>query len=240
MSLPRSGVDPAIRTARARDFYLAYLNSSAWKTRRNRALRLAHWCCQRCESKRDLQVHHKSYERLGAEWDQDLEVVCVNCHEQHHIQETAKSSLGIYLRIAAEALRKTPLAEIADLSEDTKVLCAKYHVAYDGPHIHRALELVLGRRFIRVAKEFREDGTKPSPTTWTAQDAHEFLCRLRSRGIELPLKSMPRLGTSYSERAGHEQRLREQVAEQQLEDYRAERRHVPLRERLERIFTGEE
>jgi hypothetical protein len=164
--------------------------------------------------------------------------VCANCHEAHHIEETAKSSLGIYLRIAQEALREHPLETIANLSEDTKVLCAKYHVVYDGPHIHRALELVTGRRFIRPEKKFKADGTTPSPTVWTAQEAHEFLCRLRSRGIDLLIKSMPSVGMSCSEQAEHESRLREQIADQQREDYRRERQREPFEIRLARIFQA--
>ena len=76
-------------SAASREFYLAYLNSPAWRATRNRALRLANWTCQQCGGKRDLQVHHRSYERLGREWDQDLEVVCDDCHREVHIERNA-------------------------------------------------------------------------------------------------------------------------------------------------------
>jgi hypothetical protein len=32
----------------------------------------------------DLQVHHRTYERRGAELADDLVVVCRQCHEIHH------------------------------------------------------------------------------------------------------------------------------------------------------------
>lgn len=234
MTLPPFDSTERIRTARARDFYLAYLNSSSWKTRRNQALRLAEWRCQRCYSKRDLQVHHTTYERLGAEWDQDLEVVCITCHEAHHIEEAFKSDLGIYLKLANEALRGQPFASMAELSEETKVLCAKYHVTYDGAHIHRALELVTGRRFVRLDRPRRQDEPPREPDYFSAQDAHELLMRL---DIPVFLKSMPAADKSPAEQVAHEARLREQMAEELGKTYREERQRVPLRARLEQIFA---
>lgn len=241
MSLPPEDIDPAIRTARARDFYLAYLNSPAWKTRRNRALHLAKWRCRRCPSKRDLQVHHTTYERLGAEWDSDLEVLCANCHEGHHLEETAKSDLGIYIRIASEVVREKPLDSIAELSESTKILCAKYRVPYDGAHIHRALELVTGRRFTRPTPKFKADGTEPSPTAWTAQEAHEFLCRVACAlgGPLKLLKDMPTVDQSPAEREEHERRLRQQIGHEQRLQYLADRygqKREPIQKQLDRIF----
>jgi hypothetical protein len=64
--------------------YVAYLRSQEWRVRRARALYLAGYKCERCGMQRGrggwLEVHHLTYERLGHERDEDLEVLCQPCH----------------------------------------------------------------------------------------------------------------------------------------------------------------
>lgn len=60
--------------------YLDYIHSSAWQTRRQRALELAGHRCQVCGRYNRLQVHHVSYANLGHETDRDLTVLCYECH----------------------------------------------------------------------------------------------------------------------------------------------------------------
>ena len=60
--------------------YLAYIRSEAWRTRRQRALRLAGYRCQVCNEGGRLEVHHRTYDRLGHEADGDLTVLCWWCH----------------------------------------------------------------------------------------------------------------------------------------------------------------
>ena len=40
--------------------------------------------CQNCGKDYDLQVHHKTYENLGEEKEEDLLLVCKNCHSKIH------------------------------------------------------------------------------------------------------------------------------------------------------------
>ena len=40
--------------------------------------------CERCGSKKDLQVHHKTYKRKGHELPGDVELLCKTCHEKEH------------------------------------------------------------------------------------------------------------------------------------------------------------
>lgn len=61
-----------------------YLNSPEWKTKRQHALKLAHYSCQMCGTPRNLHVHHVSYKNLFQETDLDLVVVCNNCHSHLH------------------------------------------------------------------------------------------------------------------------------------------------------------
>jgi 5-methylcytosine-specific restriction endonuclease McrA len=61
--------------------YRDYLRSPEWKQTRAAALRQAHGVCERCVLPRyGLQVHHVSYDRLGHEEDEDLAVLCPDCH----------------------------------------------------------------------------------------------------------------------------------------------------------------
>jgi len=67
--------------------YAKYLKSPHWKAKRKEAIQ-AHGCkCSRCGRQMGsyyMRVHHKSYANLGNEPLDDLEVMCVFCHEVHH------------------------------------------------------------------------------------------------------------------------------------------------------------
>jgi hypothetical protein len=64
--------------------YLTYITSPQWAARRREHLDLCdHWC-EICHTRRAIQVHHWSYERLGNESPQDLCAVCVPCHWRIH------------------------------------------------------------------------------------------------------------------------------------------------------------
>lgn len=63
------------------DEYRTYLASPAWQaTRRAVLVRDGHACTQ-CGRIDSLEVHHKTYERLGCEWLSDLETLCADCHQ---------------------------------------------------------------------------------------------------------------------------------------------------------------
>lgn len=65
--------------------YEEYIRTSAWLAKRNQALQAAGWKCQVCgTADRLLEVHHNSYERLGAEDETDVVVLCDECHSRHH------------------------------------------------------------------------------------------------------------------------------------------------------------
>ena len=72
--------------------YHAYLNSDAWKQKRSIALRGAEYRCQVCNRDGQLDVHHRTYERLGNELPQDLVVLCRECHQLFHSNGTLTKS----------------------------------------------------------------------------------------------------------------------------------------------------
>ena len=70
--------------------YLAYLASDHWQRFRRLALSAAGHRCARCDDDGRttidvfLEVHHLTYERLGRERLEDVEVLCTNCHMVEH------------------------------------------------------------------------------------------------------------------------------------------------------------
>ena len=228
---------PAISTPLPREFYLAYLNSAEWRSRRNRALKHAGYRCERCQSKRDLQVHHKTYERLGKEFDSDLEVLCATCHEGEHIEQTHQSELRIYLRLATEALKADPFSSIGALSEAVKTLCATHRIQYDGSQIHRALELITGTRLKRGQNHRpARDERPPDPVAINPSEAHELLCRLGAFGF---VKAMPAVERTPAEQQAHEATIRGQISAFHMGVPRRESIHTRLVAIFEKVPARE-
>lgn len=64
--------------------YDQYLQTDWWKKIRAAAIARARQRCQVCYSPHELNVHHRTYERLGNELDSDLTVLCGKCHNLFH------------------------------------------------------------------------------------------------------------------------------------------------------------
>lgn len=65
-----------------REEYQNYLKSEHWQKQRKEALLCALYRCQVCNTDAlPLEVHHRTYERLGAELPSDLFVLCEQCHD---------------------------------------------------------------------------------------------------------------------------------------------------------------
>lgn len=54
----------------------AYMQSSKWKTLKSIKLSQTNHKCEHCGSKSNLQLHHNTYKRLGAEDIADLNILC--------------------------------------------------------------------------------------------------------------------------------------------------------------------
>jgi 5-methylcytosine-specific restriction endonuclease McrA len=62
--------------------YRQRITGPEWLALRRRLLAAAGYRCQRCwDSGVTLQLHHKTYDRLGHEVDEDFEVLCIPCHK---------------------------------------------------------------------------------------------------------------------------------------------------------------
>jgi hypothetical protein len=75
---------PRRRKTAKRLAYTEYMNSDAWRSKRNLLLTLCPRCCA-CQSSKELQCHHLTYERFGAERLDDLMVLCKKCHKKSHV-----------------------------------------------------------------------------------------------------------------------------------------------------------
>jgi 5-methylcytosine-specific restriction endonuclease McrA len=64
--------------------YAEYLKTEHWREVRERALRLAGHKCDLCSKTQYLRVHHRTYEHRGFEFDEDVRVLCDDCHKTHH------------------------------------------------------------------------------------------------------------------------------------------------------------
>jgi restriction endonuclease Mrr len=65
--------------------YPLYLRTPEWRRARAVALLAAGNCCSLdVTHTTELEVHHRTYERLGAELVSDLVVLCHPCHQLHH------------------------------------------------------------------------------------------------------------------------------------------------------------
>ena len=75
------------RRALGPDEYHAYIASPDWRcsAARIEALEKSDWRCQVCFNPNDLNVHHRTYARLGHEHPSDLTVLCRGCHKLFHL-----------------------------------------------------------------------------------------------------------------------------------------------------------
>jgi hypothetical protein len=64
--------------------YAEYLQTDHWRGVQARAIKADRYRCRLCNSPDDLNVHHRTYQRLGAERPDDLITLCQGCHAKFH------------------------------------------------------------------------------------------------------------------------------------------------------------
>lgn len=119
--------------------YATYLQSAGWRRRRDEALKAAGWTCQRCGARKGLQVHHLTYERIGAELPEDLQVLCRSCHEGEHLMQDQREHAGIYVRVVSAALQEARFTTMADLLDTVKTACSRMKIRYNADQIWLAV-----------------------------------------------------------------------------------------------------
>jgi len=95
-----NGPEPAkhARELSWREKYNLVISSPRWKKLRVKLIEKAGGKCPRCgwkkekwDKSRTLELHHKTYERLGNERNEDLEIVCSHCHTKADIERTIRN-----------------------------------------------------------------------------------------------------------------------------------------------------
>lgn len=87
--------------------YQEYLRSEHWQETRRRfkASALGKRGCYVCGTRERLDVHHKSYKRIGNERLSDLVHLCRECHHMTHHILTHQNGTRYYLWKAARRLQ---------------------------------------------------------------------------------------------------------------------------------------
>jgi hypothetical protein len=93
--------------------YFRYMTSAAWRNNpaRLRELQAANFQCRLCPNSMAggirIEVHHRTYERLGCEIDGDLTALCCECHR------------GVTSMLRARAYARASLPEVKDACGQT-------------------------------------------------------------------------------------------------------------------------
>ena len=74
--------------------YDLYLKSPEWKAISDECKRLANFKCNRCDNTTNLHAHHLTYDNIGEEKQEDLECLCLSCHEIEHDKPFMKKIKG--------------------------------------------------------------------------------------------------------------------------------------------------
>lgn len=65
-------------------FYDHYIKSERWRLFRNKIFKERGFQCELCDNRKNLQLHHITYERFGEEHDLDVMILCQDCHKLAH------------------------------------------------------------------------------------------------------------------------------------------------------------
>jgi restriction endonuclease Mrr len=89
--------------------YRLYLGTPEWRRTRAAALLRAGEACSLDVTHTDaLEVHHRTYERLGAELVTDLVVLCHSCHMLHHVEHGRPRREGSAVPLPRSAAEYSP------------------------------------------------------------------------------------------------------------------------------------
>lgn len=82
--LPSAGGPKRKKYEPPRGSYAEYLLTRHWIVFREQVLKYWNWSCCLCCSPKKLEVHHRTYERIGSEKLTDCVVLCSTCHRKVH------------------------------------------------------------------------------------------------------------------------------------------------------------
>lgn len=73
--------------------YADYINSQKWKTFRLSIIKQRGYKCEKCGADdKIIHAHHLTYERFMNELPEDIQLLCIVCHKNHHKKERKEKS----------------------------------------------------------------------------------------------------------------------------------------------------
>lgn len=81
--------------------YSSYMQSEAWWARKAEYYKTHAKRCSACGSKKNIHLHHMTYERLGRERDSDMAPLCEKCHDEVH-RLSAENSVASLTRVTLD------------------------------------------------------------------------------------------------------------------------------------------
>jgi len=199
--------------------YQKYLQTPEWRRRRTRALVRAAWQCEQpgCTSTEILEVHHRRYDHLGAEPDDDL---CVLCYGHHHaLHHRAERLRQLHWRVIRDVINSGAFASFGDFIEAVKVRFATLRIRID-PH---ALGQMLGMSLREVAIDAPDHPTRVSveddPAHISEAEARAILADLEIDPIPYPSMTSVRELSAYEILERHwraDQRKAYRLVQQQI------------------------
>ena len=76
--------------------YRDHLRSVRWRNMKRAIIKMRGNCCERCGNAANLELHHKTYDRLGKESPSDLELLCSACHKHADRERSAATAARRY------------------------------------------------------------------------------------------------------------------------------------------------
>ena len=106
--------------------YVEYLESAAWRIKRQEAIARDGFRCRICNSDKSVVVHHRKYPKiLGTEPVEDLTTLCNKCHNLYHEKGKHKKELTDF-EIKRKALRKKRKAAKKALKKQAATFTREY------------------------------------------------------------------------------------------------------------------
>lgn len=121
--------------------YYAYLQTDIWQKIRTKVLQRDLGRCRVCNSRKELNVHHRIYPKVyGEESLIDLVTLCHKCHELFHFKSTPTKSKprkpskakinNVYLRRAKYRLSSEGIGAKGNIQSVAKVICKNKGIVY--------------------------------------------------------------------------------------------------------------
>jgi hypothetical protein len=173
--------------------YQAYLQSPEWRKTRNAALKRAGYQCSGCPSRRELQVHHVTYERVGCEREADLVVLCAPCHEGEHPQEQEFRYVRRYLAIARELFSVEAFPTRVDFMDAVKARCARLSLPYNTEKLARAIDIVADERRQRPSRVVSEFIASQWGQPFSAEETRDILRKYGLLDLARSHQVLPRM-----------------------------------------------